>query len=187
MDTNAKTSAPRDPLRQLLKYAGAAPAFKKLTDDGVNSEWLTREILWLQEYRPLKETGSGKLFARREKFRKLATKLAALAGAIDNLSSECWWPLVRLKADKQLFHVDVLCEQLRAGSEYFSWLGSVTEPLFDIHITDSWLVRLANEIEKRTGKEHYKEISVLLEAATSGCYMIDEFALKQRVHRARKK
>lgn len=84
------------------------------------------------------------------------------------------------------FDARILCEQLRAGARELQELGNTPNPIvYAFRTNDIYLWQLVDDVKNYTGKNHYKEIALLCEAATSGRQCFDPDALKQRAHRLR--
>jgi len=191
----ADASKSEELLNEILKYANAREAFDRLIADGLDRDRAKFWVLWLQEYRPFRTTKSARFLANRKAYRKLAEKFSALAAEIESLRVD-YWPSIRpaktedrsTQFDGEFFRPEELCSQLRTGAEYFALLGN--HPNFLLYIldmTDYWLLRMVEEVDQCTRTEHYDQICLLLEAATSGQCVLDTNALRERMYRARKK
>lgn len=201
----------RDPreaaIDEILEYPGARAAFAKLCKEGCEEQWLRMLIAHLRNYEPSR---TRKLKIKPKIARELSEKVTALLREIDELHVISWRRIrpARIMAEYQppiiidlgfsrypfqrrspvVLDVNLLREQLRAAATYFRRVANLKQPIvWGIEIKDEPLRRLLTYVKNRTRTDHYNEVAALGTAATKGRHIIDPAALKQRVHRARKR
>jgi hypothetical protein len=195
-------SAAEAAIKEILQYAGARSAYEELCKRGMNRELLATRLLAL---RNLRRTRRSELLVNPKTSRVLSKKLAALLREIDSLHVISWRrrrlvpsepePPIVIEWNGLLppigrstiqFDVNLLREQLRAGSRYFARVGRARQPiLYGYDVKDLDLRRLLNDVQKYTGAAHDREVALLCTAATGGRYEVTEHLLIMRRSRSR--